>query len=63
MLLDVACALQQLCLTGFSTDGQVTVDWVMNGSPLTTSEHTFTNGGGYHEIGFRLDSGTYFNPL
>ena len=47
----------------FTTDGQVTVDWG-DGTVevLTTAEHTFTNGGGYHEIGFRLDSGTNFNP-
>jgi len=45
------------------TDGQVTVDWG-DGTveTLTTSEHTFTDGGGYHDIGFRLDSGTYFRP-
>ena len=50
-------------LPTFTTDGQVTVDWG-DGTveTLTTSEHTFTNGGGYHEIGFRLDSGTYFRP-
>jgi hypothetical protein len=41
----------------------VTVDWG-DGTveTLTTSDHTFTDGGGYHEIGFRLDSGTYFRP-
>jgi hypothetical protein len=50
-------------LPNFTTDGQVTVDWG-DGTveTLTTSNHTFSNGGGYHEIGFRLDSGTYFNP-
>ena len=50
-------------LPSFVTDGQVTVDWG-DGTveTLTTSEHTFTNGGGYHEIGFRLNSGTYFRP-
>ena len=50
-------------LPNFSTDGQVTVDWG-DGTveTLTTSEHTFSNGSGYHEIGFRLDSGTYFGP-
>jgi hypothetical protein len=50
-------------LPGFLTDGQVTVDWG-DGTveTLTTSDHTFTDGGGYHEIGFRLDSGTYFRP-
>ena len=50
-------------LPTFTTDGQVTVDWG-DGTieVLTTGEHTFTNGDGYHEIGFRLDSGTYFRP-
>ncbi len=50
-------------LPNFVTDGQVTVDWG-DGTieTLTTSDHTFTNGGGYHDIGFRLDSGTYFRP-
>jgi hypothetical protein len=50
-------------LPNFVTDGQVTVDWG-DGTveTLTTSDHTFTDGGGYHEIGFRLDSGTYFRP-
>ena len=50
-------------LPSFTTDGQVTVDWG-DGTveTLTTSDHTFTDGGGYHEIGFRLDSGTYFRP-
>ena len=50
-------------LPNFLTDGQVTVDWG-DGTveTLTTSDHTFTDGGGYHEIGFRLDSGTYFRP-
>jgi hypothetical protein len=50
-------------LLNFTTDGQVTVDWG-DGTveTLTTSEHTFSNGSGYHDIGFRLDSGTYFRP-
>jgi hypothetical protein len=50
-------------LPDFATDGQVTVDWG-DGTveTLTTSDHTFTDGGGYHDIGFRLDSGTYFQP-
>jgi len=50
-------------LPNFLTDGQVTVDWG-DGTveTLTTSDHTFTDGGGYHDIGFRLDSGTYFRP-
>jgi hypothetical protein len=50
-------------LPTFTTDGQVTVDWG-DGTveTLTTSEHTFTNGGGYHDVGFRLDSGTNFYP-
>jgi len=51
-------------LPSFLTDGQVTVDWG-DGTieTLTTSEHTFTDGGGYHDVGFRLDSGTYFRPI
>jgi hypothetical protein len=50
-------------LPNFATNGQVTVDWG-DGTveTLTTSDHTFTDGGGYHDIGFRLDSGTYFRP-
>ena len=50
-------------LPNFTTDGQVTVDWG-DGTieTLTTAEHTFSNGSGYHDIGFRLDSGTYFRP-
>ena len=50
-------------LPSFTTDGQVTVDWG-DGTveTLTTSDHTFTDGKTYHEIGFRLDSGTYFRP-
>jgi hypothetical protein len=50
-------------LPNFTTDGQVTVDWG-DGTveTLTTSDHTFTDGKTYHEIGFRLDSGTYFRP-
>jgi|DEB0MinimDraft_6_1074348.scaffolds.fasta_scaffold07817_2 hypothetical protein len=50
-------------LPNFSTNGQVTVDWD-DGTveTLTTSDHTFTDGKTYHEIGFRLDSGTYFRP-
>jgi hypothetical protein len=50
-------------LEDYSTNGQVTVDWG-DGTieVLTTAEHTFTNGSGYHDIGFRLDSGTYFGP-
>jgi hypothetical protein len=50
-------------LPGFSTNGSVTVDWgdgVVE--TLTTAAHTFTNGGGYHDIGFRLNSGTFFKP-
>ena len=48
-------------LPNFLTDGQVTVDWG-DGTveTMTTSEHTFTDSGGYHDVGFRLDSGTYF---
>ena len=50
-------------LPNFTTDGQVTVDWG-DGTieTLTTATHTFSNGSGYHDIGFRLDSGTYFRP-
>jgi hypothetical protein len=50
-------------LPNFLTDGQVTVDWG-DGTieTLTTATHTFSNGGGYHDIGFRFDSGTYFRP-
>ena len=50
-------------LPNFTTDGSVTVDWgdgVVE--TLTTAVHTFTNGGGYHDIGFRLNSGTFFKP-
>ena len=50
-------------LPGFTTNGSVTVDWgdgVVE--TLTTAVHTFTNGGGYHDIGFRLNSGTFFKP-
>lgn len=50
-------------LNKFATDGEVTVDWG-DGTveTMTTAEHTFTNGGGYHDIGFKLVSGTYFRP-
>ena len=51
-------------LPSFTTDGSVTVDWgdgVVE--TLTTAVHTFTNGGGYHDIGFRLNSGTFFKPV
>ena len=50
-------------LPAFTTDGEVEVDWG-DGTveTLTTSEHTFSDGGGYHEIGFKLLSGTYFYP-
>jgi hypothetical protein len=50
-------------LPNFTTNGSVTVDWG-DGTvqTLTTSVYTFTNGGGYHDIGFRLDSGTFFKP-
>ena len=50
-------------LQEFTTNGSVTVDWgdgVVE--TLTTAAHTFTNGGGYHDIGFRLNSGTFFEP-
>jgi hypothetical protein len=50
----------------YSTNGQVTIDWgdgtVETISGASSATHTFTNGGGYNEIGFRLDSGTYFRP-
>lgn len=57
-------------LPNASTDGQLTVDWG-DGSTETLSSpnqsipmnHTFTNGGGYHVIKFRLDSGTFFRPF
>jgi len=51
-------------LPDFTTDGQVSVDWGDGTAvgTLTTSDHTFTNGSGYHIIKFRLDSGTYFTP-
>jgi len=50
-------------LLDFTTDGQVTVDWG-DGTveTLTNAVHTFANGLGYYEVGFRLDSGTYFQP-
>jgi hypothetical protein len=50
-------------LPGFTTNGSVTVDWGDGAvETLTTAVHTFTNGGGYHDIGFRLNSGTFFKP-
>ena len=50
-------------LPNFTTDGSVTVDWG-DGTvqTLTTAVRTFANGGGYHDIGFRLNSGTFFKP-
>ena len=51
-------------LPSFTTNGTVTVDWgdgVIE--TLNNSVHTFTNGGGYHDIGFRLNSGTFFKPF
>jgi len=50
-------------LPTFTTNGSVTVDWG-DGTvqTLTTGVYTFTNGGGYHDIGFRLNSGTFFKP-
>jgi hypothetical protein len=50
-------------LPNFTTDGSVTVDWG-DGTvqTLTTAVRTFANGGGYHDIGFRLNSGTFFRP-
>ena len=46
-----------------ANNGSITVDWG-DGTveTLTTAAHTFTNGNGYHEIGFKLDSSTYFGP-
>ena len=51
-------------LANFTTDGVVKVDWGDGTAieTLTTAAHTFTTGGGYHTIKFRLDSGTYFQP-
>jgi hypothetical protein len=50
-------------LPNFTTNGSVTVDWGDGAvETLTTAVHTFTNGGGYHDIGFRLNSGTFFRP-
>ena len=50
-------------LPSFTTNGSVTVDWGDGAvETLTTAVHTFTNGGGYHDIGFRLNSGTFFKP-
>lgn len=51
-------------ITDAFTDGQVTVDWG-DGTPqevLTRGLHTFANGEGFYEVGFRLDSGTFFYP-
>jgi len=50
-------------LPNFFTDGNVTVDW-NDGvvETLTTGVHTFVDGKTYHDIGFRLNSGTYFGP-
>jgi hypothetical protein len=50
-------------LPGFTTDGNITVDWgdgVVE--TLTTGVHTFLDSNVYHTIGFRLNSGTYFRP-
>jgi hypothetical protein len=54
---------QDFALPNFTTNGSVTVDWG-DGTvqTLTTGVYTFTNGGGYHDIGFRLNSGTFFKP-
>jgi hypothetical protein len=45
--------------------GSVTVDWGDGTTePLSHDvavNHTFTNGSGYHEVGFRLDSGSWFS--
>ena len=47
-----------------TTDGVVKVDWGDGTAieTLTTASHTFTNGSGYHDIGLKLESGTYFWP-
>jgi hypothetical protein len=50
-------------LPSFATDGNVTVDWgdgVVE--TLTTGVHTFLDSNVYHNIGFRLNSGTFFRP-
>lgn len=46
------------------TDGVVKVDWGDGTAieTLTTASHTFANGAGYHDIGLKLESGTYFRP-
>ena len=45
--------------------GSVTVDWgdgtTESLSSAVVVNHTFTNGSGYHEVGFRLDSGSWFS--
>ena len=57
--------------TYVQSDGDMTIDWgdgtieeydsaFLAGSNAIT--HTYTDGKEYHEIGFRLDSGTYFRP-
>ena len=54
----------ETAVTNAFTDGQVTVDWG-DGTPqevLTRGMHTFAKGEGYYEVGFRLDSGTFFYP-
>jgi hypothetical protein len=48
-------------LPGFTTNGNVTVDWgdgVVE--TMTTGVHTFLDNNVYHTIGFRLNSGTGF---
>ena len=48
----------------FTIGGQLTVDWGDGTVEIYTGgEHTFTNGGGYHDVGFRLDSGPYWRPF
>ena len=54
----------ETAVTNAFTDGQVTVDWG-DGTPqevLTRGMHTFAKGEGFYEVGFRLDSGTFFYP-
>jgi hypothetical protein len=50
-------------LPSFTTNGSVTVDWgdgVVE--TLTTAAHAFVDNNAYHDIGFRLNSGTFFRP-
>ena len=54
----------ETAVTDAFTDGQITVDWG-DGTPqevLAKGMHTFAKGEGFYEVGFRLDSGTFFYP-